>query len=168
MAIQSVIGSVEETAALVNKTTLPLPDGTTVQAVTHIRSSVGRFAAIVGNKAQATSEICLYFPSTINAWENGKKHISVIPAKARRIALGNVVKSFVTLFGGATIKPVQGAWFSDETKSIVHEDIDIVSSFTGTLTAQDCKQVLELALAVKSAFGQDAVLVTVDGKAWFI
>lgn len=100
----------------------------------------------------------LYIPSTINVNErtNSKKYIT------------QALKTFSTLFGGATSYKAIGAWVSN-SQGLVTENVTIVESYASADQVENGLQtVLELANTIKHDLSQEAVSLEYDNKLYFI
>lgn len=125
------------------------------------------FNKVLG-KPSVWNTVSLFVPSTQNFRFGDEKIVSPIPPFVRDRFISIVEQSLSERFGGATREEVQGSWVDSDTRALVYEDVSKVFTMTGDLSSDDLIFFRNIALACKSAFGQDAVLLTINGKGWFI
>jgi hypothetical protein len=78
------------------------------------------------------------------------------------------VESMSNIFGGCTVTSGQGAWYSDSLGRLVLEQVNILTSFAAELSDSEVTKIIDLAEYVKAALSQESVLITLDGKAYFV
>lgn len=82
--------------------------------------------------------------------------------------VAQVEKQLSLLFGGATSVPATGSWVSEETEELIRERVVIVFSYASDLVEGDLVRVKAIAQTVARALSQEAVLVVIDGAAYFV
>lgn len=105
------------------------------------------------------NRVALYVPGTSGA-------VNSDPALADRM-VEEVAARLSELFGGATISLAAGAWMSAE-HGLIREDVQIVYSYADALSEQALREVRRMADEVKSAMGQEAVSVEINGALYLI
>lgn len=110
---------------------------------------------------QLDHNITVYVPSTQGLADK-------VDAGTLRGRVEFVSKKLAGLFGGATATDGQGAYISDAGE-LVTESVKLVSAFASEDDyTENITQVYVLASQLKEDYGQEAILVSVDGKAFLI
>ncbi len=117
----------------------------------------------------ATSHVVsVTIPSTHNFSFGTEKIVRPADSVVRERLTEQIVRVFSAMFGGATITNAKGVWADPDTKELVYEPITIVQSNTSNVTAENIKEVANIAFAIKALFNQDSVKVDIDNESWFV
>lgn len=103
--------------------------------------------------------VAVYVPSTVNVRESAEAQQSVW--------VDSALAFFSRRFGGASAQTgITGAWESADG-SLVKEGVVVVYAFAAAVSREDAVEIKRFALDLKSALSQEAILVEVDGVAFF-
>lgn len=96
------------------------------------------------------------------------KNGDLIDNKVRATTINNTIKTFSTLFGGATSYNALGSWVNSDNKLMV-EPVEIIESY---FDSKDINAKLSTALKhiheVKKELNQEAVSIEYNNKLYFI
>lgn len=81
----------------------------------------------------------------------------------------NEIKKFLSnLFGGCTAYNGSGAWYSDDLKSVVNEQVTIIQAFTSDLNNEQIDNVITACTWLKQEMKQECISMEVNGKLYFV
>ena len=120
-------------------------------------------------KPDTRHAFAIIVPSTINRIVDGQKIVVTADDNTRQFAIDKILVEFSKEFGGASIIEQNGVWFDNDTGKLVYEKSSrIVTLVSEDLNPHNVGLLLSLALSVKRFFNQDAVLIEIDSKGWFV
>lgn len=108
-----------------------------------------------------THEIALYTPSTKDVY----KHISKSAHTARTDTIAGV---FSDWFGGATIQPVGGYYKADNGDQVKEPINRVYTKCTSEQISERLADFIALAKSKARAWGQESIMIELDGKGAFI
>lgn len=120
------------------------------------------------NKPDTQNTLTIVIPTTHNFIVGEEKITRPADSVIRNHVIELVGKTFANRFGGFSIVEQRGGWVDSDTQEIVWENSSVISTLTGKLTESDTHLLADMAQAIAHIFNQDAVLITINGKGWFI
>lgn len=109
---------------------------------------------------ELSHKIEIYVPGTIHA----------APALELQKQFTNIVNcELAKMFGGCTITPAAGVWFSEELNKNITENINICFSYCTAEQIQEyAGEVIDLCKQICTGMNQEAITLVYDNRATFI
>ena len=103
-------------------------------------------------------KVSIYVPSTM--------HDTAAPENIINYYINDTLKQLSLMFGGATMQPARGSWYSTELDRLISEDIYICYSYCDSYDIEKLRAICE---NLKTVFMQESVsLETSDAGLMFV
>lgn len=119
-------------------------------------------------KPATSHTVAVTIPSTHNFTFGNDKLVRPADSVVLDRLTEQIIRNFSAMFGGATVTNGRGVWVDSDTNELVYENVTIVQSNTGNVTAENIKDVANIAFAIKALFNQDSVKIDIDNESWFV
>jgi hypothetical protein len=94
-------------------------------------------------------------------------HDEIDPEKLRTLR-EKIARQLSAMFGGCTVTPAIGFYDNKTLAALQLEDVEILCSYSATLTRAQAHEVIKLGELIKSELEQESVMFVIDQKALFV
>ena len=102
-------------------------------------------------------KVSIYVPSTM--------HDKPAPANVVNYYINDTLKKLSVMFGGATMQPARGSWYSKELDQLISEDIYICYSYCDSYDIEKLKSICE---NLKTVFMQESISLETPAGLMFV